>query len=176
VLLVITIVSVFISVCYLNSLYSSFNLAWGNVTLVDVLLRALPALGVVVVGLIYILTDPHFPWSVNPVELSTIRPLAILRTLLPVTALLALAAILLGKLRAWRIRHSRRRVEVHTENCMWHAVIIVAFGKDLLSLFDPESNSTVMLPWSEVKVIKGSVQSGRWSCRLRVKVPMKGNK
>ena len=153
-LLVLTVLAVFVSFCYLSSLYKSFNIPWGNVAVSDVLIKGFPAIGVVVVAAVYLASDPAFPWHQYLASLPN-QTVNLIRFLLPVTAASALVATGIGKLRAILIRRSSRRANIENgDGHTWCDVIVVAFGKDLLAFFDPETKKSYLVPWSEIKKIE----------------------
>src|SRR5204863_386820 len=101
----------FVSFCYLNALYRSFKIPWGNVTVSDVLIKGVPILGVVCTLLAYLASEPVFPWHdyVTSLSLGSVK---FVRVLIPIAALCVLAAISLGKVRAVLLRRTRKRVDV----------------------------------------------------------------
>ena len=149
----LTTLTFLIGFCYLNSLYADFGIPWGNVSVADVLVKSLPGLGVIIVALTYLVTEPAFPWSAVLREIRP-DPINLARILMVLAAVCALVAVTLGKLRASRLRKSRRKVQIRCEKRTWHGVVIIAFGKDLISFFDPQTEQCFLVPWSEVRHIR----------------------
>jgi hypothetical protein len=153
-ILALTAVAFFVSYCYLDALYKSFNLPWGNVSVSDVLIKGIPALGALVGVLLYLVAEPAFPWHGYLTNL-TLASRDFVRFVLVLAAACALVAIATGKFRARRLRQSKRRVDIETDQRVWRNVVLLAFGKDLIAIFDPEVKRSFLLPWNQVKKIEG---------------------
>jgi hypothetical protein len=153
-ILALTALAFFISFCYLDALYRSFSIPWGNVSVSDVLVKGVPALGALVAAILYLVAEPVFPWHSYLSNLK-LESGEFVRFVLLLAAGSALAALATGKVRANRLRHSKRRVDVETDQRVWRNVVVVAFGKDLIAIFDPETKKSFLLPWAVVKKLEG---------------------
>lgn len=153
--MVLTALAFFVSFCYLDAFYGSLNIPWGNLSVADILVKGIPALGVVVVTLAYLIAEPGFPWHDDLAQV-TLASTAFVRLLLPLTSASALVAIVLGKVRARRYRHSRRRVDIRAGDQVWKAVVVIAFGKDVIACLDPKSQRSFLVPWSILTLLETS--------------------
>jgi len=151
-ILFLTVLAVFLGDLYLTVLHYSFGSRLTNLSPADVLMRSLPILALLTVLVYFVATHPQGSGQGSPQEIAnSIRALA---GQLPLVILLAMfCAALFGKVHAWRIKNSKKRVDIYGP-FRRDSVIILAFTKDFVSCYDPGTKKCYMIPWSGITHIE----------------------